>query len=540
MPLTKKPCRFHNLAMIIFLPAILLLWAAPGAGAQQVREVRIADSKGDWGYPNPYQHYPRGPGYVRMSWVFDTLVWKDQEGYVPALAKSWSYDEQKKAFVFQLQPDAKWHDGHPVTARDVAFSVQYFQEHPYYWISVDDIKEVEVRGEQEVVMHLKRPYSAFLSDVGGTMPILPQHIWKSVDEPRKFVHPEAFIGSGPYKFADFSKEKGSYLFQAFEDYYQSQLKAERLIYVRTGQPMVSLSTGQVDLAGIQPQMADKLERQGFEVIRDERGWNKKLMINHKEPPTDEKRFRQALAYAMDRQELVDKAQQGFGRPASFGLLSVDHGMYNPDLPEYGPDLEKARSLVQELGYEMADSGFLAKDGDILELELLTSDIGTGGQREQGRDGEVLKKQLQAAGIKIDLVNMEQTSTDNKVKNWDFDLAISGHGGVSGDSRILNEMISSKYGAGSVNSARFDENQELNRLLEEQLREMDRDKRKEIVMRIQELHARELPAIPLYYPDTLAAYNPDKGIEWFYTRGGISKGIPIPQNKMSLTPEHAGN
>ncbi|MDZ7761060.1 MAG: ABC transporter substrate-binding protein [Desulfovermiculus sp.] len=315
MPLTKKPCRVHNLAMIIFLPAILLLWAAPGTGGQQVQEMRIADSKGDWGYPNPYQHYPRGPGYVRMSWVFDTLVWKDQDGYVPALAKSWSYDQQEQAFVFQLQPDAKWHDGRPVTAQDVAFTVQYFQEHPYYWISVDDIREVEVRGEQEVVMHLKRPYSAFISDVGGTMPILPQHIWQSVGDPRKFVQPQAFIGSGPYKFVDFSKEKGSYLFQAFADHYQGQPKAERLIYVRTGQPMVSLSTGQVDLAGIQPQMADKLERQGFEVIRDERGWNKKLMINHNKPPTDEKRFRQALAYAMDRQELVDKAQQGVGRPA---------------------------------------------------------------------------------------------------------------------------------------------------------------------------------------------------------------------------------
>ncbi|MDZ7761043.1 MAG: ABC transporter substrate-binding protein [Desulfovermiculus sp.] len=540
MPLTKKPCRVHNLAMIIFLPAILLLWAVPGAGGQQVREVRIADSKGDWGYPNPYQHYPRGPGYVRMSWIFDTLVWKDQGGYVPALAESWSYDDQEQAFTFQLQPDAKWHDGRPVTAQDVAFTVQYFQKYPYYWISVQDIEEVETRGEHEVVMQLKRPYSAFISDVGGTMPLLPQHIWESVEDPRKFVQPEAFIGSGPYKFADFSKEKGSYLFRAFEDYYQGKPMAKRLIYVRSGQPMVSLATGQVDLASIQPQMAKRLEKQGLEIIKNERGWNKKLMINHRQFPGSEKRFRQALAYAIDRHELVDKTLQGFGQPASYGLLSEDHGMYTPDLPEYGSNPDKARAMLEDLGFEMAESGFYARNGEILELELLTSDISTGGQREQSRDGEVLQKQLEAAGIKIDLVNMEQTSTDNKVKNWDFDLAISGHGGVSGDPRILNEMISSKYGAGSVNSARYDTNPELNELLEEQLQEMDQDKRKEIVMHIQKLYARELPAISLYYPDTLAAYNPDKGIHWFYTRGGISKGIPIPQNKMALIRDNAGN
>jgi peptide/nickel transport system substrate-binding protein len=95
------------------------------------------------------------------------------------------------------------------------------------------------------------------------------------------------------------------------------------------------------------------------------------------------------------------------------------------------------------------------------------------------------------------------------------------------------MISSKYGAGSVNSAKFDSSEELNRLLEDQMVEMNPAKRKEIVFRIQEVYAEEIPAIPLYYPDSMAAYNPFKNVKWFYTRGGISKGIPIPQNKMSL-------
>ena len=71
------------------------------------------------------------------------------------------------------------------------------------------------------------------------------------------------------------------------------------------------------------------------------------------------------------------------------------------------------------------------------------------------------------------------------------------------------------------------------LCKDQMLEMDREKRKEIVFKIQEIYAEDLPAISLYYPDSMAAYNPDKGIIWFYTKGGISKGIPIPQNKMSL-------
>jgi len=87
--------------------------------------------------------------------------------------------------------------------------------------------------------------------------------------------------------------------------------------------------------------------------------------------------------------------------------------------------------------------------------------------------------------------------------------------------------------GSVNSARFGANEELIKLLEAQVAEMDISRRKAIVFKIQEIYADEVPAISLYYPSSMAAYNPKKGIRWYYTQGGISLGIPISQNKMSL-------
>ncbi len=523
---------------LLLLPVIILLCLPLIAWAEQIKEVRIADSKGDWGYPNPYFHYPRGPGYVRMSWIFDTLVWKDHSGYIPALARSWSYNEQQDAYIFELQPDAKWHDGQPVRAQDVAFSIEYFQEHPYGWITVDHISRVEIKGPHQLIIHLKKPYAPFLSDIGGTMPILPKHIWQAVDEPKEFNAPEAFIGSGPYQFKDFNKSQGTYIYEAFTEYYQGQPKAERLIYVRSGQPLISLISYDVDLASIQPDMLQSLEEKGLEIIRDERGWNKKLMINHKKEPFSDRRFRQALAYAIDQQQIIDRAHRGFGAPASYGLLSVDHEMYNPETTAYDFDPHKARKLLTDMGYSQTESGLFHKDGQPLQIELLISNIAVGGQSVPDRDGEVIKNQLQDVGIKVQLVSLEQATTDSKVRNWDFDLAVSGHGGISGDPRILNEMISSKYGAGSVNSARYDVNPELNELLKQQMLEMDREKRKQIVYRIQELYARELPAISLYYPDTFAAYNPDKGIQWYYTPGGISKGIPIPQNKMSLIKGNA--
>jgi peptide/nickel transport system substrate-binding protein len=100
----------------------------------------------------------------------------------------------------------------------------------------------------------------------------------------------------------------------------------------------------------QPEMATTLKQKGMKVIRNERGWNKKLMINHTKAPFSHRAFRQALAYAIDRQEIIDKAHRGLATPASYGLLTVDHAMYNPNTPDYPHNPAKARELIESLGY----------------------------------------------------------------------------------------------------------------------------------------------------------------------------------------------
>lgn len=523
----------HHLTIAVLMLFCLGLFAVSAPAA--AKEIRIIDGRGDWGYPNPYLHYPRGPGYIRMSWVFDTLIWKDENGFIPALAQEWSYDQEQMAFTFKLNPRARWHDGQPLTAEDVAFTVAYFQQHPYHWVMLDHVKEAKVLDRHTVSILLAQPYAPFIADIGGTMPILPRHIWQEVSDPRNFNEPHAFIGSGPYVFKKFDQARGSYLYEAFADYYQGRPKADRLIYLRAGQPLVALTSGQADLANIRPEMAEQLSQRGFEVIANERGWNKKLMINHQRAPFDQRQFRQALAYAIDRQEIIDRAHRGFGSPASRGLLSVDHPLYNPDTPDYPTNPAKARQLLESLGYQADARGYYHRDGRPLKVELLTSTITAAGETSPDRDGEVIRQQLNAVGIQVELVNLEQATTDSRVRNWQFDLALSGHGGIGGDARILAEMISGEFGAASVNSARFDGNSELNRLLREQMEAMDLEERRRLVHRIQELHALEVPAIPLYYPDSLAAYQPAKGIRWFFTPGGIGKGVPIAQNKVSLFP-----
>lgn len=99
--LTKRLLPFSLAAAGLFI--LILCCSALAADEKKVDVLTIADSTGDWGYPSPYGHYSRGPGYIRMSLIFDTLIWKDQNGFVPALAETWEYLSDEKAYVFHLR-----------------------------------------------------------------------------------------------------------------------------------------------------------------------------------------------------------------------------------------------------------------------------------------------------------------------------------------------------------------------------------------------------------------------------------------------------
>jgi len=521
-----------NILIISFF--IFSCMLTPAIGVAIENEIRIADNAGDWGHPSPYLSYARGPGYLRMHFIFDTLVWKDETSdLIPLLAEDWEYIPDEEVYIFNLVKNAKWHDGEPVTANDVAFTIDYMKEHPYGWVMLGSVDRAEAVDEHTVKIYMNSPYAPFMEDIGGSMPILPEHIWKDVENPMDYVKTSAFIGSGPFKYVDFSKEHGTYQYEAFDEYYLGRPNVDKLIYVKTGDTQMALRLGEADLASIKPEMAEDFTEEGFVVIAGPHYWNKKLMINHNREPLDNIVFRQALAYAIDQDEFVNKSLRGYGKTASHGLISSESQWANPDVLDYPYNPDKAKEMIASLGYEWDDDVF-TKNGIALELEVLVSMIGVGGQSMPDRDGEILKNQLEKVGIRTDLISLETKIVDQKVINWDFDLAISGHGGIGGDPKILYEKVIQVPGTkASPNTARYNKSEELNSLLDDLMHEMDPVKRQEAVFEAQNVYARELPAISLYYPTWYYAYNPDAGVEWFYTVGGVSKGIPIPQNKIAM-------
>ena len=486
----------------------------------------IADPTGDWGYPSPYLRYARGPGYLRMSLIFDTLVWKDERGFIPALAEKWVYDETDNAYTFTLREKAVWHDGRPVTANDVAFTVDYLKIHPDPFVSLSGsrgIRSVEVIDHRRVKLFLQSKYASFLYEIAGTMVILPEHIWRTVEDPMGFDQPEAVVGSGPYRLIDYNRAQGTYLYQAFEGYYQGAPEVKRVVFVKTSPEMVSaaLSRGEVHAATVQSEQAKSLEAKGFTLMRAPYAFCGKMMINHRKEPLRQKACRQALAYAIDREKLVAVTQRGHGVPGSPGLLPPDNPWYNPDICPYAYNPEKARTLLESIGYTLNQDGYFTKDGRIMEMELLTQpaygfkDVGT-----------FVKNSLEDLGIRIHLRSLEGKTLDAKVRAWEFDLSIYGHGGLYEPSIL--PKVTTDIG---FNSPGYTANETLNLILEAQSHEMDPVKRLKIVKEAQALYAEDLPALTLYYPDWYFVH--DGSVPLFYTKGGVASGIPSPINKMAF-------
>jgi peptide/nickel transport system substrate-binding protein len=510
-----------KLTVILTVIILLLLTACPNGKApasSQIDSYTIADSTGDWGYPSPYAHYSRGPGYVLMSFVFETLAWKDSTKFVPQLAYEWEYNAGENSYTFKLQENVKWHDGADFTADDVVFTYNYTKEHPYQWVDSSIVESAEALDKYTVKLYLSRHYAPFFQDVAGAQPIIPKHIWASVTTPEEFLMPEAVIGTGPYMLADYSQEHGSYLFKANDSYYLGQPAVGEIRFIKVAAEMApaALKAGSVNAAPIPAEAVADIEAAGFTVITDPPSWNGKLTINHQKEPLSFKECRQALAYAIDRQALVQVVFRDNAIAGSPGMLPPTSVWYNPDTPQYQYDPEKAKQLIEGLGYSLEDGQFI-KDGQPLKLSLIAA-------ADYKDPGQFITQQLEQVGIEIDFQTLETKTVDAKVAAWDFDLSIYGHGGIFDPSIMERTTLGEDF-----NSARYTADAELAQLLQTQLTEMDPAKRKDMVFRIQQLYAEDLPALTLYYPKSYWAH--DGSLPLYYTMDGIAVGVPIPLNRI---------
>jgi peptide/nickel transport system substrate-binding protein len=488
--------------------------AAAEASGYEVDVIRLEG--GDWGYPSPFAHYPRGPGGFKMCLIFDSLLERDEKGLIPWLAENYSISEDGKTYRFTIRKGVKWQDGQPLTAKDAAFSLTYANRHAATWSYIfDTLESVSTEGEDTVVVRLKRPHAAMLYNLGRTR-IIPEHIWASIKRPKEFTAPEAVIGCGPYRLTAYSKEHGTYRFEAFEGYWGPRQRVGVIEFVPVSEPILAYEKGEIDLIGVSPDILPRFEaKEEHRIVRSPAFWGYRLLFNmEKVSCLQDLSLRQALAHAIDRQELVAKIARGAAVPGRMSILPPDHVMAADEVRTYPFDPEKTRALLDAAGYDRtgADGVRLSPDGNPLALRLLCSS-------REVRMAELIAQRLKEVGMRISVVSVDAKTRDTRVRGSEYELAILGHGGWGSDPDYLAARfaghILDQNAAPSHSGLRGFDAPHLMELLRRQQTQIDPEQRKTLIIQIQKELAELVPEVPLYYTTGYSVFRPGSYDGWIF-------------------------
>ena len=213
-------------------------------------------------------------------------------------------------------------------------------------------------------------------------------------------------------------------------------------------------------------------------------------------PYDRKEFRQAVAYALDRKDMVARLLQGRGAPESVGGLSPDHPMLAPDLPTYDRDVAKAKGMLDALGLKDANGDGLRDlpDGAPFVQELQAN------SRFTPKSAELVKEYLREVGIDVRIQILDKATADDSAGKGNYTMALIGYGGMTGDP---DQNLRSRYAA-SPKSTSFTRaigysNPAVTDLANRQLTTLDPEQRKPLVQEIQRLVAEDVPDHPALHP-----------------------------------------
>ena len=483
----------------------------------------------DVGYPSVYTVSNKGQGYVALQLIFDTLVWKDETGEIPYLCEKYEISDDNKTYTFYLRKGVKFSDGEEFTAKDVKFTFDYTKEHPYHYASTNMVKETRIIDNYTVEIELHDVYVPFITNVAGCLPILPEHIWKDVTEPEKFTSPEAVVATGPFKLETYDSATGVYVFVKNEDYFYGDVVADKLIISSYDNPREALVAGDLDVSATMGYNNAKSFQndEKYKFIEGPGLWVSRMYFNFDEPAFNCKEVRQAIHHAINLDEIVDNVLGGAGSVGSAGHIQPDTQWYHPEVKQYSYDVEKAKELLKQAGAVDSDNdGIMEFDGKPMKYEAIFSE-------KDVQYAELIANYLKEIGIELEIKTYDDNTVKTLIGEGNFTLAVNGHGSFGGDPILLARFASDSSGTPKVTAqgGKNWHNEEYNKILDESLIALDKEKRYELVCRLQEIIAEELPTITMYYKLNATVYNPEVYDGYYYTPDGIGIAIPFAYNKL---------
>jgi len=425
------------------------------------------------------------------------------------LAESFEVSPDQKTILFRLKKRVKWEDGAPVTAYDVEFGFRLITnpEIPSAYASdFLEVKTFEVLDPYTFRVTYKKPFALALPSWGNLV-VLPRHLLQGKDlKYLQGVFGRRPVGNGPFKFEAWAPQ--SQIKLTYNPLYsEGRAYLEGIIYRVIPDPstlFMELRSGGIDWTGLTPLQYLKLQREeelkkDFQIYRYLAFAYSYVGYNLREPLFKDPRVRRALCYAIDKEKIVKGALLGQGVKA-YGPYKPDAWFYNPAIEKSCPyDPQKALKLLSQAGFKRGKDGLLYKEGRPFEFTLLTNQ----GNLARLLTAQIIQQDLLKIGIKVNIRVLEWTTLIHQfIDKRRFQAVILGWT-TGPDPDLFDIFHSSKVKSPGLNFIGY-ENKEVDRLLEEGRYTLDREKRKRIYYRLQEVLAEDQPYTFLYIPMSLEA------------------------------------
>ena len=449
------------------------------------------------------------PWMVRIGWshplgaiINEPLVRRateDPSVAVPCLAESWEVSEDGMTWTFHIRKGVKFHDGTPLTADDVVFTIQGLldfegamnQFRPY--LHITEVKRID---DFTVQFVLDRPHYSILLAILTFVPIGPKHLMEEAD-PAESEFSRMPIGTGPYKIV--AHELDDITLEANEDYWGEGPWIKTMILRSVPDPNAQAAmvrAGEVEMVTFDSIVMEGMQYLPGLILQESPGLSMfNLIVVTDREPLNDKRVRQAMMYGMDRQGIIDAVLGGNGVLNS-SPIPPTLGGYNPDVRQYEYDVEKAKELLKEAGWEDTDGdGILEKDGKPLKFTISAASF-------IKPDTAVLAQQYwKALGMDADVNIIADSSIFwDMRRNREHDLYVC-ITGIVPDPRFIMEVA---WVCGIANNWSNYCNPQYDELMQEALTETDPEK--PALKELQAILAEDVPYLWIGTPVTGVLYD----------------------------------
>ncbi len=438
--------------------------------------------------------------------IYAGLVRYDKDlNLVGDLAKSWKISDDGLVITFYLHKNVRWQDGTPFTAYDVLFGFKTItnpKTPTAYAGDFMEVKKAEVLDPYTFRVTYKQPFAPALSSWGDIV-VLPRHLLKGKDITKTPLarHP---VGLGPFKLKSWVTQERIELVEN-PTYFRGRPYLDRYVMRVIPDPatmFLELKTGGIDWMGLSPiqyarQTNTKFFKENFKKYKYLSFSYTYLGYNLRLPLFKDRRVRQAISYAIDKEEIIRGVLLGYGVIAT-GPYKPDAWYYNPHVKRYPYNPQKAKALLREAGWVDIDGdGILEKDGKKFIFTVLTNQ----GNSLREKTGEIIQYRLSQVGIKMNIRTIEWTAFINDfINKHRFEAVILGWT-TGEDPDLYDVWHSSKTKPGQLNFIGY-KNPQVDKLLVEGRRTFNKEKRKEIYFKFQEILAEDQPYTFLYVPMAL--------------------------------------